>query len=47
MAFIAVQSTFTIPSRADIVARLAASPPLEELLTADDSRSSSRIRSNR
>ena len=33
---IAVQSTFTLPSRADIVARLAASPPLEELLTADD-----------
>jgi len=29
-------STFKLPSRADIVARLAASPPLEELLTADD-----------
>jgi 8-oxo-dGTP pyrophosphatase MutT (NUDIX family) len=36
MASIAVQSTFTLPSRADIVSRLAASPPLEELLTADD-----------
>ena len=36
MASIAVQSTFTIPGRADIVSRLASSPPLEELLTADD-----------
>src|SRR6202795_3548036 len=36
MSSIAVQSTFTLPSRADIVSRLAASPPLEELLTADD-----------
>jgi 8-oxo-dGTP pyrophosphatase MutT (NUDIX family) len=36
MVSIAVQSTFTLPSRADIVSRLAASPPLEELLTADD-----------
>lgn len=36
MASIAVQGTFTIPSRADIVSRLASSPPLEELLTADD-----------
>ena len=36
MSSIAVQSTFTLPSRADIVARLAASPPLEELFTADD-----------
>jgi 8-oxo-dGTP pyrophosphatase MutT (NUDIX family) len=36
MGSIAVQSTFTIPGRADIVSRLASSPPLEELLTADD-----------
>src|SRR5438128_7439907 len=36
MASIAIPGTFTIPSRADIVSRLAASPPLEELLTADD-----------
>jgi 8-oxo-dGTP pyrophosphatase MutT (NUDIX family) len=36
MGSIAVQSTFTLPSRADIVSRLASSPPLEELLTADD-----------
>jgi 8-oxo-dGTP pyrophosphatase MutT (NUDIX family) len=36
MTSIAVQSTFTLPSRADIVSRLASSPPLEELLTADD-----------
>ena len=36
MGSIAVQSTFTLPSRADIVSRLAASPPLEDLLTADD-----------
>src|SRR5712691_7340665 len=36
MASIATGSTFKLPSRADIVSRLAASPPLEELLTADD-----------
>ena len=36
MRSIAVQSTFTLPSRADIVSRLATSPPLEELLTGDD-----------
>ncbi len=36
MSSIALQSSFTIPSRADIAARLASSPPLEELLTADD-----------
>jgi 8-oxo-dGTP pyrophosphatase MutT (NUDIX family) len=36
MVSIAVQSTFTLPSRADIVSRLASSPPVEELLTADD-----------
>ena len=36
MVSIAVQSTFTLPSRADIVSRLATSPPLEELLTSDD-----------
>ena len=36
MVSIAVQSTFTLPTRAEIVARLAASPPVEELLTADD-----------
>jgi 8-oxo-dGTP pyrophosphatase MutT (NUDIX family) len=36
MASIAVQSTFTLPSKADIVSRLASRPPLEELLTADD-----------
>jgi 8-oxo-dGTP pyrophosphatase MutT (NUDIX family) len=36
MTSIAVQSTFTLPGRADIVSRLASSPPLEELLTADD-----------
>lgn len=33
---ISVQSTFTLPTRAEIVSRLAASPPIEELLTADD-----------
>jgi len=33
---VSVQSTFTLPTRAEIVSRLAASPPLEELLTADD-----------
>jgi 8-oxo-dGTP pyrophosphatase MutT (NUDIX family) len=32
----ALQSTFTLPNRADIVSRLASSPPVEELLTADD-----------
>lgn len=36
MSRIAVQSTFTLPTRAEIVSRLAASPPIEELLTADD-----------
>jgi 8-oxo-dGTP pyrophosphatase MutT (NUDIX family) len=36
MTSVAVQSTFTIPSRAEILSRLASSPPLEELLTADD-----------
>ena len=36
MVSIAVQSTFTLPTRAEIVSRLAASPPVEELLTADD-----------
>ncbi len=36
MPHIAVQSTFTLPSRADIVSRLALSLPLEELLTGDD-----------
>ena len=33
---IAVQSTFTLPTRAEIVSRLASSPPIEELLTSDD-----------
>ncbi len=33
---VAVLSTFTLPTRAEIVSRLAASPPIEELLTADD-----------
>jgi 8-oxo-dGTP pyrophosphatase MutT (NUDIX family) len=33
---VAVQSTFTLPTRAEIVSRLATSPPIEELLTADD-----------
>jgi len=33
---VSVQSTFTLPTRAEIVSRLAASPPIEELLTADD-----------
>jgi 8-oxo-dGTP pyrophosphatase MutT (NUDIX family) len=33
---IAVQSTFTLPTRAEIVSRLATSPPIEELLTSDD-----------
>jgi 8-oxo-dGTP pyrophosphatase MutT (NUDIX family) len=32
----ALQSTFTLPGKADIVSRLATSPSLEELLTADD-----------
>jgi len=36
MPRLAVESTFTLPSRADIVSRLASSPPLEELLTGDD-----------
>lgn len=36
MVSIAVQSTFTLPNKADIVSRLASSPPVEELLTADD-----------
>ena len=36
MVSIVVQSTFTLPSKADIVSRLASSPPVEELLTADD-----------
>jgi 8-oxo-dGTP pyrophosphatase MutT (NUDIX family) len=36
MPRIAVQSTFTLPTRAEIVSRLATSPPIEELLTADD-----------
>jgi 8-oxo-dGTP pyrophosphatase MutT (NUDIX family) len=36
MSRIAVQSTFTLPTRAEIVSRLAVSPPIEELLTADD-----------
>src|SRR5215472_10083733 len=36
MAGIAVHSSFTLPTRAEIVSRLAASPPLEELLTGDD-----------
>jgi 8-oxo-dGTP pyrophosphatase MutT (NUDIX family) len=36
MSSMAVRGPFTIPSRADIAARLASSPPLEELLTADD-----------
>src|SRR3954462_9710799 len=35
MPRIAVQSTFTLPTRAEIVSRLATSPPIEELLTAD------------
>jgi len=33
---LSVQSTFTLPTRVEIVSRLAASPPIEELLTADD-----------
>jgi 8-oxo-dGTP pyrophosphatase MutT (NUDIX family) len=36
MSRIAIQSTFTLPTRAEIVSRLATSPPLEELLTGDD-----------
>jgi 8-oxo-dGTP pyrophosphatase MutT (NUDIX family) len=36
MDSIAVQGAFTPPSKADIVARLASSPPIEDLLTADD-----------
>lgn len=33
---LSVKSTFTLPTRAQIVSRLATSPPIEELLTADD-----------
>jgi 8-oxo-dGTP pyrophosphatase MutT (NUDIX family) len=36
MSSIATANTFTLPGRADIVSRLAASPPIEELLTTDD-----------
>ena len=36
MTSIAFQGTLALPSRADIVSRLATSPPLEELLTGDD-----------
>jgi 8-oxo-dGTP pyrophosphatase MutT (NUDIX family) len=36
MVSIALQSTFILPNKADIVSRLASSPPVEELLTADD-----------
>src|SRR6476619_3786441 len=36
MSRIAVQSSFTLPTRAEIVSRLATSPPIEELLTSDD-----------
>ena len=36
MGSIAVQSSFTLPGKADMVSRLAASPSLEDLLTADD-----------
>ena len=36
MGSIAVQRSFTLPGKADIVSRLATSPPLEDLLTADD-----------
>jgi 8-oxo-dGTP pyrophosphatase MutT (NUDIX family) len=36
MSSIARATTFRVPTRADIVERLAASPPIEELLTADD-----------
>ena len=36
MSRIAVQSTFTLPTRAEIISRLATSPPIEELLTSDD-----------
>ena len=36
MSRIAVQSTFTLPTRAEIVSRLATSPPIEDLLTSDD-----------
>ena len=36
MTRIAVQSSFTLPTRAEIVSRLATSPPLEELLAGDD-----------
>ena len=36
MTRIAVQSTFTLPTRAEMVSRLATSPPIEELLIGDD-----------
>lgn len=36
MSRIAVPSSFSLPTRAEIVSRLATSPPIEELLTADD-----------
>ncbi|HEY4998248.1 MAG TPA: CoA pyrophosphatase [Usitatibacter sp.] len=36
MASIAIRSTLSLPNKADIVSRLASSPPLGELLTADD-----------
>jgi 8-oxo-dGTP pyrophosphatase MutT (NUDIX family) len=36
MVSIAVPGAFTLPNKADIVSRLASSPPIEELLTADD-----------
>ena len=36
MGSIAVQRSFALPGKADIVSRLATSPPLEDLLTADD-----------
>jgi 8-oxo-dGTP pyrophosphatase MutT (NUDIX family) len=36
MSRIAAQSSSTLPTRAEIVSRLATSPPIEELLTADD-----------
>ena len=36
MGSISGQGSFTLPGRGDIVSRLASSPPLEDLLTADD-----------
>jgi 8-oxo-dGTP pyrophosphatase MutT (NUDIX family) len=36
MSSIAFSKSFRVPTRADIVERLASSPPIEELLTADD-----------